>query len=946
MSALRAHGALGVATAACRSATATDGPGSARRPGVRARRTPGLRRPPRPGARASLRNRSQLLLHYCRLWGIGTGKSFDQQPDDQKAAHCRCDEDPWLVHAQHLYLRDLSAERCGAKVIPLRIAAAPPEPSRRGLPPPGHPTARRLVIAALLLLLSGAQYWIRIDPAQPLATVAFLLTALATALILGTGPGGARPAEARREEGVPVLALAVMERRLAVLGTLAIGAASVVLSIRWQRCFLLGAILFVGGVTLLSLALARAAHDATAPAPPWSVAEAATLLAIVALALALRLYRFTEFPDPYGIFAIEEPQTGMGGASILEGYRPWEFLLDHYLAALALWCGGASLPAIRLPFALCSAVTVVPLYLLLRQLMRRRAALCGAFLLAISSWHLVYARCAHNIFLGTLLVVCVWALLAHGERVHRLAVYPWIGFLTACTLFGYAGYRATVGLVLLFLALALARHWRAQRRAPDSPAAGAAHAMLRRDLAGLGISAFVVVAAIPPLAVRVYTDPHPNYSYFEAARRSLANRTYYTSDVRDFVAQRLERARAAAAIFLHHGDDSPTFNADGAPMLDPVTGTLFVAGLLYATCFPSRRHNGYFVAVGVILFAGGTIFVQNLDVRRLQGIIPLVCLFAALCVDRLLAEAEAAGRIARGILTLVGGAAAAFALWWNYDLFFNKIAGDALVRAAFHNEYMELIRLARRDLPGHYFVVLSDLPNFFTESDYRWMIRGHIAGEPLDDLTAILPPHALPGSGRPLSIVLLPPYDAPGVAALLRGVYPGTECRIDVTPDAPQLRMTVCAVPAARSLATTPAPARQPVGTLTAAYFLRRDAAAPPALVRAEPFIAYALVPDVCRDRTQEPEVESCTVEWIGRFELPLDTTVRFAGETRGGSLKISIDGRRVHGLLRLGAGAHELKAVAVIPRTHATGAQVRWRLGRQPAVLVPFYGATAAPAG
>jgi hypothetical protein len=797
---------------------------------------------------------------------------------------------------------------------------------------------RRLVlamsVASSLAVLGWAQYRIRIEPSDHAATAVLLAAALAAAiLVAGRSDAGAEAT------GAPEPERRSLATAVTLLGYAGIVAGSVILSVKWRALFVLGVTVLLLGVATLSAGLSRsdppargAASDAARGAvPAWTRSELAVFLGTVGLAFALRFYRFTEFPDPYGIFAVEEPQTGMGGYLILQGRRPWEFLLDHYLAALALRVGGPELPALRVPFAVFSALTVVPMYLLLRQLVRKPAALCGALLLAGSSWHLLYARCAHNIFLTTFIVVVVLALLVAAERTHRLALFPWIGLLAGYTLYTYAGYRGTVAFVVLFLAIAASRHLRGSWRASAEARLRQAR-WLVRDLDGLWIVTFVVTALVPPIAVQVARDPR-HISYFEAAGRATDDAAYYTTDVQEFVRQRIERAGEAAAIFLHAGDISPTFNYPGTPMLDPVTGTLFVAGFLYAVCFPRRGHNAFFVLMFLGLFVVGTIFVHNLDVRRLHGLIPLVIVFAALFVDRLFACAERLGSAALGVAYCGAALAVLGALSWGYDLFFNQMANSPAVRAGFHNEYTRLIRLGREQAAGRYLLVVSDIPNFFLPSDYTWLIRDHIKGQALSELGAILPPRALPRAAEPLSVVVLPPYEGAAIAGWLRLVFPGTECRADNDPPAWRSTMTVCNLPGD----VVPADATA-AGMLTARYFLRPPPEGKPVVERREPFISYALVPPLCRRATASANERECHAEWEGQFELPADVRVTIAPRTRAGSVRVFIDGQPVGGAMQLARGTHTFRASAHFPRTQETGVQVKWQLPGEAPTLMPFH--------
>src|SRR5690606_28116591 len=131
---------------------------------------------------------------------------------------------------------------------------------------------------------------------------------------------------------------------------------------------------------------------------------------------------------------------------------------------------------------------------------------------------------------------------------------------------------------------------------------------------------------------------------------------------------------------------SPTFNVPGEPMLDPVTACFAAVGLLLMLRHLRRGYNAYLLLVGATLLLVGTVFVQNLDVRRLQGITIFVAVAAATSVEHLwlLLRRRRAVRVA----ALAGGLAAAlFVGAFSYHLYFVRMAYDPAIRRAFKDYY-------------------------------------------------------------------------------------------------------------------------------------------------------------------------------------------------------------------------------------------------------------------
>jgi len=780
---------------------------------------------------------------------------------------------------------------------------------------------------AAIAAMAYGQYGIRLDPNDNLATAIVVVAALLAALFLrGEGPWpalDAGPFEGRRW---PVwLGVLVV---IAGLGT--VGAGSYLLTLSFQNWVNQGWLLIIAGTSLTSLGFYGLDPKGSA-GPGWTRTEVVVLLAIFALGLFLRFYRYTDFPPPHTMHAIEEPQAGMRAHFLLKGIYFWEFIFDNYLAAASMWLfGDRSILIIRIPFTIASALTVFPLYLLLRQAVSKPAALAATFLSAVSAWNIIYSRCAHNIFAPNLLVVLAFALWFRVGRTHRLAGAPWAACLSAFMLYNYAAYRGTAVLALLLLGGFLLGDLLAWRRAADAEAR-----TLHRRFALRMVGAIILVAAFgvalfaPIYRITAYNSAQPGY-YFEAANRSLSNKEYYSSDPQKFIAYRVQRIKETSRIFLHKGDGSDTFNEPGEPMLEPITGIAFIGGIFLVLVHPRRRFNLWILGGFLFVMIGGTVFVQNLDVRRLQGATPFVMMLAALFLDRVWLLAQ---RFPRQLLLTLAVVAAiaggAFSTWWGYDVYFNKMAKNKLVRQAFHNRYLSIIHYGRTLGTGRYSLLLSDIRFFFHPSDFYWMIEDLFLGNELHDITAVLPPNPLPKTPLPINIVIQHPYERLESARLLKQVYPGTECSEFVEADNPYITLTVCSLPA------DPKPAPLTM-RLMARYYHGNEALGVPVVERSEPFIGFGTYPPECF-MIHNSNI-NCTAQWIGTMRAPTSGVYRFTIGTREqAKLTVMIDGKPISESMELSAGDHQVIATAVIPRDSDTGVRFQWQTKEGPQA-VPFY--------
>lgn len=719
---------------------------------------------------------------------------------------------------------------------------------------------------------------------------------------------------------------------VALLGLVILAAGDFLLATQWEERFGLGWIAVIAGVAVMSFGLSSADRGYRKAAAPirWERWETALFVAILLLGLFLRFYRYGEFPPPDGVCAVEEPQEGQNAFLTMQGLRWWEFMLDRWLP-IPLWMvAGRSLTTLRIPFTVVSWLTIIPLYLLLRQLVSRPAALFATGLFAVCRWHLIYARLAHAVFGPTLLLIMTALYLC--VKAHRrggLALYPWIGLLCGATLFGYAGYRGTTAFVAIFFLVSLFWHWRAARR--EVSAASPARTALRIEFVGIVLLGVGFLGAAIPLVMRLAENPA---FFLEATVRATEDPVYYSDDPDIAWAMRQRRIRQTSMMFLHLGDNSPAFNLPAEPQLDPVSGTLFVIGLAYCLIFAAYRFQGFFAAYFLILLFMGTIFVHNFDIRRLQGIIPLIFVLVAFAADRFasLTTARFGARARRALVALallLGGLSFAD----NYDVYFRRMMNDTGVRATFQNKYTIGYSYLLSLPQDAYLVSISDLSNFFAPSDFEWLWRAGPPGHATTDLTPLLRGDDGPWKGRDVRLLVQhPQFEPKQLAPLLAERFPGTTCAPFKHPDRIFDEYWTCQLP--RSLAG--APLR---GGVTVRYYRGDDTE--PFLVREQPVITYALYPEECL-LPKSGAAAPCRVELEGVWHVDTAGTYQLLVQARRGQLTVSVDGELLHrgreqqpGFivddmvqrgLTLEAGDHSIAITAKFVSTEVAGVRIRTR--------------------
>lgn len=781
----------------------------------------------------------------------------------------------------------------------------------------GKPGIRFALVLAGLAVAAWGRWWLATPLTVREGTIALVIGCLFAAFALGR-PGAGRDGQ----ESNPLSTVSSWGPRewlglVVLLGGLAgFGWSSFQLYAVWDSAFDWAAPLAVGCLAVWTAGLALVDRRWRNPegTTPWSRPEILGVLLLTALAGFLRFHQLDHFPPADGFVAIEEPQSGQGAWNILsEGIRPWEFLLDRWMAVPFLDWLGPTITNLRLPFILVSWLTIPVTYLLARQLVAPGAAMFGTFLLAVSHWHLHYARLAHAVFPTTLVFVGVLALCVRQYRRGGLALYPWIGFWSAYTLFAYAGYRATLLVVAAFFLtrfLVLLRDW---WRAAEPETAS----LLRRRVGVqlVGMTLLSLGAAGPVVALAGRLSHNPQY-FLEALNRSRANKEYYTDDWETWIRARVQRQIDTARIFHHRGDTEQAYNLPGEPMLDPVTGVLFTIAVFYGLLFWRHRLQGFFVLTFLGLVIAGLTLTQTLVVCRIQGAVPVLFVVIAFAADRFAQLSRAAlGRLAPAFLGVAATGVGAAALALNWDTYFVRSMNSPEMRAVFRNHYTFGIRYLHSLPDGAYLSLVSDLHNFFEPSDYAWWRGERIPGQSTSDLLPALQGGPAAAAGRQRFVLLQPPFERASLGALVAEAYPASRCIMDRHPEGyPHLDQLGC------DLGDAPP---QPLPTTLRARYFRLDEGSL-VLERDEPAISWGLVPDTCTWMGNRGAYR-CRAEWTGRFFVAEEGRYDVIAEGRLAEVAVTIDGQPASLGMALAAGIHELRATATFQEEVNTGLRVLW---------------------
>jgi len=498
---------------------------------------------------------------------------------------------------------------------------------------------------------------------------------------------------------------------------------------------------------------------------PWLPADSLLMLGVVALAAFFRLWQLDHLP---GIFEDEAPHVEFA-YKVLDGEISTPFqegfwsnsAMIHYVTASLMLLGFDDIWALKLTGALPGILTVVFLYLLLRELLNRPAAALGAGMLAVSSWQLVNSRFGYAVAIDGLSVAAALYFLLRGLRRARHLDFAiaglWLGLGLIMTRV------AVVAPVLAAILVALFGWQRGWRRAWD----------------------FRVHALLLVLVMALFFAPRALYIFQEGPTNVLSrheevflfSKSEWASLKENPVQAVAENAKDYFLLFNYRSGGHARWNARPfRPALDVAAAALVVLGLGYALSRPRSWLTAVLLSTLVVMLIPGSLSLaledQPMQYRAI-GVIPAVFGLAAVPLWLFWeATPKPWGRAAVGLAAL---GLLAFSAFDNYDAYFNAYGKNPLV---YYNTGRPETWAAKEvlRLNGDYEVYLTST-QLFTPTVDR-LVKEHGTYNVLDGTDDL--PVAPPADNRNLAfVVMIGPNNwslgelGPQIFDRLRALYPG-----------------------------------------------------------------------------------------------------------------------------------------------------------------------------
>jgi 4-amino-4-deoxy-L-arabinose transferase-like glycosyltransferase len=400
-------------------------------------------------------------------------------------------------------------------------------------------------------------------------------------------------------------------------------------------------------------------------------------LIIVIVAAGFRFYRVDELPA--GTWN-DEAYIGTIAQTILtdSDYAPiyvipYSHPLHYYgLVALAFNLVGYGTLAIRLVSGLFGLGAVVAAFFAGREAFGNRFGLILAFLFAISRWHITFSRFGlFTITVPFFVMLTIWLLL-RARRTGQLHDFAWAGLAFGYGLNFYIGIRLFIPVVFLYIVIWILSVWWQQRKDKAAPSTDRP---LSKLFSGLAVFTVVGLFAVGPLALYAMTHPEEYWS------RENQVSIFTTHDDPTLAGAIYNNVAKHLLMFNYRGDANGRHNLSGEPMLDPVTGILFVLGIALAISRLRHPTHSLFLLLFVFCLLGGVLSLdfEAPQANRALGVICAVLYFAALAAEtiwRTVENSKLLPDLKHGLMTVAALGIGGYALFFNLDTYFVRQANS------------------------------------------------------------------------------------------------------------------------------------------------------------------------------------------------------------------------------------------------------------------------------
>jgi 4-amino-4-deoxy-L-arabinose transferase-like glycosyltransferase len=389
------------------------------------------------------------------------------------------------------------------------------------------------------------------------------------------------------------------------------------------------------------------------------------VLAILALAALLASVRLDAIPpEVHG----DEAATGLQVREIIGGERAsifeegrWHIPLMHLVfRTWTMQALGDSLVGLRAGSAIQGVLSVLVLYLLVRELFGARVAVLASFLLAVAQWHIHFSRVGETNVQALLATLLVLLFVVRGVRTGRNLDWLLAGLAVGFCMEIYLAARLAPVVAALYVARAV---W-AQPSLVRSLRVGLVAALIG---AGVFVAPMIPVLSSSPDNV---VGRGPTVLVLTPQNRQHQLDLLDADSTPEMLLIQAWRTLEAFNIF---GETSDQYHHQNVPLLDLWTAALLVVGAVAMLRRITRPKYTLLNAwVWLTLIVGGALTIDAPFSPRLLVVLPALVILAAIALEGGWATAERVfARRGRAVFGAITGGVLMLALAANYHDYFN-----------------------------------------------------------------------------------------------------------------------------------------------------------------------------------------------------------------------------------------------------------------------------------
>ena len=318
------------------------------------------------------------------------------------------------------------------------------------------------------------------------------------------------------------------------------------------------------------------------------------LVAILIIAAWLRLWNLGAIPrgvwyDVAAFKVVAEHLSSQTFQPVNPAIESFICSLYTYIIAVVMKFSGVSLYSVRLTSALLGILAILAVYVLGRIMGGTWYGLAAAALLTVSRWEMDFSRYGMPQIVAPAFLTCSFILLALAMLRPQALWFALSGVMFGISFQAYFGAMLVSCLAFVVVGIRLVTESDFRKQAWPNAILGP-----------IGL----IVGAAPFLTV-LYLDPTSTLSH----EHGVSLFTQYTT-IHDRVVALLSNLRLNLLMFTVQGDANGRQNLPGTPMLDPVTGTLFLVGL--GICI--RRLSSWYYQL-LLLWIGASLLTAYPESR-------------------------------------------------------------------------------------------------------------------------------------------------------------------------------------------------------------------------------------------------------------------------------------------------------------------------------------------